>query len=286
MRRARKLITPRRLTAAGVAAAATALSVAVPAAAAAPSPVKARLGAYRAQARFAVSYAGAGTFATTYHGAPPNPGGSPDNNTARDTGTQKWRLHFRDRLAVGSCASAHEPLGGCRSQLALTGASGATRVTGHVDHTHLDGLYPALNVSERCAIAYATPAHANLAASVHFAFVRGRDAIAVTAMNPVADALLGLPPQCPGQGDSIDGLLDNYSTPGFSFAAGFGPDRWFTSASLLVPLRLLHRARLVTLRIGDTRAGAPPQDCAVAAAAYERCTTGGSWSGVLTLRAR
>jgi hypothetical protein len=195
-------------------------------------------------------------------------------------------LHFGELLAVASCASTGKPLGGCRDRLALTGASGATRVTGHVDHTHIDGLFPADNVSERCAIAYATPARAkNLAASLHFAFVRRRNAISVTALNPVAAALVGLGSQCPGQGDSIDGLLDNYFTPGFSFAAGFGPDRWFTSASVLVPLGLLHRARLVSLRLGATPAGTPPPHCDVPAR-NEQCATGGSWSGVLTLRAR
>jgi hypothetical protein len=281
--RAARNITPRFLTAVAAAAAA-ALSGA--AAAPAATPVKARLGAYRALARFAVSYAGSGTFATTYHATPPNPGGSPDTNTAGDDSTQKWSLRFSELLTVAPCASADRPLGGCRRQLTLSGASGSTRVTGRVNHTHVDGLYPALTMSKRCVIAYATPARANLSASLRFAFVRRRNAISVTALNPMEDALVNLPSQCPGQGDSIDGLLDNYFTPGFSFAAGFGPDRWFTSASVLVPLRLLHRARMVTLRLGDTPAGTPPQHCEVRAPTYEQCTTGGAWSGVLTLRAR
>ncbi len=102
----------------------------------------------------------------------------------------------------------------------------------------------------------------------------------------MADALTQLPQQCPSTPDGIDGLNDNYFMPGFSFATGFGPERWFTSRMVTVPVKRLQRSRKVTLPVGLIRVNAPPSNCAVPEPAYERCSTGGGWSGTLTLTRR
>lgn len=109
--------------------------------------------------------------------------------------------------------------------------------------------------------------------------------LALTALNPVTEVIARLPGQCPGQGDSIDGLSDNYFSPGFSLSPHYGPDRWFTSRTVVLSLRMLHRARTITVRLTNTRVNSPPSDCRVLFPAYERCTTTASWSGTLRLQA-
>jgi hypothetical protein len=155
--------------------------------------------------------------------------------------------------------------------------------TGKVSHVHIDGLYPADNRSEKCRMSVSTSPGQTLNASVDVRYEARARALAITALDPVANALEILPGECPGQGDSIDGLNDNYFTPGFSFASGYGPDRWFTSATVSIPLARLHRSQRISISFGDTTTGAPPRNCAVQHPSYEQCATGGSWSGTLVL---
>jgi hypothetical protein len=234
---------------------------------------------YRPVARLRVTYSGSGTYGTVYHSEPPNPGGNHDTDDAHDSSSQSWRLTFSRRLVVRPCAGTNR----CPAIADLTGARGATFATGRIDHTHIDGLYPDLNASVNCRVSSATPRGAPLQATLQVQTVPHSRAVAVTALTPVSEALLMLPTECPGQGDSLDGLANNYFTPGFSFAAGYGPERWFTSRTVEVPARVLHRAARVTIRFGATAAGRPPRGCAVPEPSYERCTTGGSWGGTVTL---
>jgi hypothetical protein len=124
-----------------------------------------------------------------------------------------------------------------------------------------------------------------LDAAIELGYVRRSRSLAVTALNPVDDALVLLPSECPGQGDAVDGLADNYFTPGFSFASAWGPDRWFSSATIDIPLSALHRAARIAIRLGDTRANTPPRDCSVPYPSWQRCRAGGAWTGTLTLTA-
>jgi hypothetical protein len=109
--------------------------------------------------------------------------------------------------------------------------------------------------------------------------------VVLRALNPIGDTLVLLPQECPAQGDALDGLADNYFEPGFSFASQSGPDRWFTSERVEVPLALLHRARAISIRLEDTRAGSPARDCAAPDPSWQQCRTGGAWSATLTLKA-
>jgi hypothetical protein len=229
--------------------------------------------------RFIVSYIGTGTYHTTYHSNPPNPGGNPDTNDANDSSTQSWSLTFINRLVLPGCRR-----GRCPRIAGLHGATGATAATGHIAHTHIDGLYPAQNGSVSCTVQASTPPAARLDAAVSLRYLPARRSVLVEALIPVGNVLTLLPPQCPGQGDSLDGLADNYFTPGFSFAPGFGPGRWFRSRTVSIPLTVLRRAARISIRLGPARAGTPPSDCAVPHPDYQRCSTGGSWSGTLTLR--
>src|SRR4051812_5487903 len=79
------------------------LSAAAPAAVAAGPGYSTTPGPNRPDARFAVSYAGKGSYATTFHATPPNPGGKPDTNDAHDTSKQTWDLKFRSKLSVPTC---------------------------------------------------------------------------------------------------------------------------------------------------------------------------------------
>jgi hypothetical protein len=257
------------------AAAAAILALAAPAAA---SPFAARTGRYRATARFTVAYAGSGRWVTSYHAEPSDGGGKHDTDTARDSSTQKWSETLSRPLIVRACD--------CGSPAELTGARGTSSAAGRIDHVHLDGLYADLNASERCTVRSATPAGMPLDGEVEFAYEPRSRSMSLTALNPVGDALLLLPPECPGQGDSLDGLADSYFTPGFSFAPGWGPDRWFTSATVSIPLSVLHRASRITIPLADARGGRPPRDCSVPHPSWQRCRTSGSWSGALTLTAR
>jgi hypothetical protein len=169
--------------------------------------------------------------------------------------------------------------------VSLNEGLGASSASGSIDHTHIDGLYRFDNVAERCRVKAVTPADTPLPATVSVRYLPALRSVAVTALIPVSQVLVLLRQACPGQGDSIDGLADNYFMPGFSFAAGWGPERWFAAAPAVIPVSVLDRARKVTIREADTPHGTPPRGCRVDEPAYERCRTGGSWRGTLTLAA-
>ncbi len=228
-------------------------------------------------AEFTISYSGSGTYGTRYHSEPPNQGGMHDTDSADDSERQRWSLRFISPLRV-RCAAR------CTQPTVLTGARGATSITAQISHVHVDGLYSQLNASVQCSISSSTPPGAILDASLRIQV--GARSISITALDPLGDALLLLPAACPGQGDSIDGLLDNYLGPGFSFAQGYGPDRWFTSATVTVPRRRLQIGATIRIPLSQSRDGTPPHDCAVPQPSIQQCVTGGAWSGVLTLRYR
>ena len=258
------------MTRLALAALAAALLSSSPAAAAAP-PYAFQGAPHRADPHFTVSYSGTGTWRTDFHATPPNPGGDPDTNDAHDSSAQSWALAFDGGAALGPAQD-------------LEGARGRTLVIGHVDHTHDDGLYPELDRVVRCTLKGGTPAGAGVPARLAIRPRRGGRQLAFTASSPLGTVLTEMPQACPDQGDSIDRILDNYFTPGFSFASSYGPDRWLTSRTVVVPARVLHRAAKVVLALRPAAAARPPLGCAVASPAYEACATHGSWSGVLTLR--
>lgn len=234
---------------------------------------------YRAAVRFAVTYSGFGAWHTVYHSTPANPGGASDTNDARDSSTQRWSLSFGRLPAVGPC----DRPSACDRSIVLSSATGPTNATGTIYHRHLDGLYSADDVAVACTVAAQTSSRGRVAATIEVRELSG--GLELGAFVPVAKALLLLPSECPGQGDPVDGLANNYFTPGFSFAAGYGVARWFTSQRVEIPARALHRAARIRIRLSGTARGTPPSDCGVHRA-DERCTTGGSWLGVLTLSLR
>jgi hypothetical protein len=150
----------------------------------------------------------------------------------------------------------------------------------------VDGLYRQLDSQAHCDLAADPAADRALRARIDVRYIARRRAFAVTAENPVTTALDLLPGQCQSQGDSLDLLLDNYFGPAFSFAKAWGPDRWFRSRAVTIPAGLLHRSASVSIPLALTRAGTPPSGCAVVHPEYERCSTGGSWAGLLTLTRR
>ena len=243
-------------------------------------------GPERTLARFVVSYAGHGSYRTVYHATPPNKGGAHDTNDATDSSSQRWVLRFGGVLTIPSCqpqaGAASDP---CQSMQGLSGAGGVSRLTAGVKHVHRDGLFKSLNAGIKCQIARRERIPIAPAPTLRIGYMSANQTLSVTASDPLSVPIERFPSSCPSQGDSLDGLLDNYFTPGFSFAPGYGPDRWFTATSVAIPLAVLHRAARVTIRLHAAPAGIPPRDCAVAHPSYERCRTGGSWSGVLTLRA-
>lgn len=262
-----------RLARRSAALAAVALAVLPVAAAATARPYAVKRAPYLAHPRFALSYEGTGTWHTRFHATPPNPGGGPDTNDARDASEYSWKLAYRGTLALAGHATP-----------GLDAARGRTLVVGHVDHTHVDGLYRELDRAVACTVKGATGPARLVAAPLAVRYAAAPSRYALTARNPLATVLTEMPTACPDQGDSIDRILDNYFTPGFSFGTGGGADRWLTSAAVAVPARVLHRAASIRIALGDTPAGRPPPDCAVPNPAYEACATGGSWRGVLTLR--
>ena len=235
-------------------------------------------GSYTPQPRFVVTYDGSGSWRTVYHSEPPNPSGAHDANDARDSSAEHWSLRFARDLAIGRC-------GACTNLASLNEALGATSASGSIDHTHIDGLFSFDNVSERCRVKARTPADTPLPATVSVRYLPVLRSVALTALIPVSKVFVLLAQACPGQGDSIDGLADNYFMPGFSFAAGWGPERWFAAAPVLIPVSELDRAARITIREADTAQGTPPRGCGVGEPSYERCRTGGSWRGTLTLSA-
>jgi hypothetical protein len=242
-----------------------------------------QLGGYRDVAHFQVTYSGSGKWATTYHSEPPTRGGPPDTNDASDSSAQRWGVTFARVLSIPRCGRPREGVADpCTRLPSLKGAKGTARATGRVAHIHRDGLFPNQNASVRCRIRAVAPVGMRLTAEIRLRYAPRSRSFAVTALTPIADALTLLPVQCPGQGDSIDGLFDNYFLPGFSFSSGFGPERWFTAPTIVIPTSVLHRATHITVPLGNARAGTPPANCAVKSPEFERCATGGSWTGVLT----
>jgi hypothetical protein len=232
--------------------------------------------------RFAVTYTGSGSWHTVYHATPPNEGGAPDTNDAHDSSTQRWALRFTRALQIPDCSAPSNP---CRHVGGLVAARGRTSVSGTIDHTHKDGLFADDDMAESCRTGASTPKALALHAAITVGYRPAGRRITLRALTPLTDVYDRFNGTC-RHSDSLDGLSDNYFTPGFSFADGFGPERWFTSHTITMSATRLRRAQRVRVRLGDTRAGTPPADCAVAHPDYERCTTGGSWSGVLTLSRR
>jgi hypothetical protein len=257
---------------------------AAPVAAAAPYTTLA--GPERPEARFVVTYEGSGSYKTVFHGEPPNDGGDDDTNDARDTSTQAWKLRFRRGIVFPTCGEMLDGSDRCSALTGLSGAKGATAMRGVVDHRHVDGLDRRFDRTVKCKLRKATSARGNVQASIGVSYLPESDSFAITAYNPVATAIDLFPAQCPRQGDSIDRILDFYAMPGFSFADSYGPDRWFTSAEVVIPAAVFHRSAKIKIPLADTSAGRPPKRCAVRDPSFERCRTGGSWSGVVTLTAR
>jgi hypothetical protein len=277
-----------RLAGAGAVLSALALALAPALGSAAVRPPRAYTttpAGYAASPQFVVTYRGSGAWRTTYRSRPPNQGGKPDKNSAQDSSSQAWRLRFRRRVAIPSC----QPLGSpdpCRGLPGLIGATGPTAAAGRIRHVHVDGLFRSLNASAKCRVRARTRPGGGVGASIDLRYEPDSQTVGVTALNPVASVLTLLPSTCPGMGDSIDGLFDNYFAPGFSFASEYGADRWFTSRTVAIPVAVFHRSATITVRLTRTRAGTPPRHCAVRNRRFEHCTTGGSWRGVLTFQRR
>jgi hypothetical protein len=227
--------------------------------------------------RVFATYSGSGDSRTLYRSHPPNQGGSPDHDYAKDSETQRWSLRFTDPFAAGGCADA---------PCLLTASTGTTAITASIDHVHRDGLYRKLDRAVKCHLSDRTAGGESPGATLQYRWIDGRRRLAVTALDPVATALFTLPTACPSQGgDSVDGLADNYLGPGYSLAAGWGADRWFTSRTVVVAVRALQRAGRVRIALGLTQAGTSPANCATTYP-WQQCVTGGAWSGVLTLDPR
>jgi hypothetical protein len=240
-------------------------------------------GPSRDDARFVLTYRGTGAFRTTYHSTPPNPGGKADTNDAHDSSTQKWKLRFSRAVAIPPCQPGADPsTDPCTAIAGVDGATGPTTVTGRVRHTHKDGLYRQLDMKESCRFGKSTAARRQVTASVSMTYDPASQTIGVTARNPVATALSLAPGGC-RHGDSLDGLADFYAPPGFSFDTAYDADRWFTSQTVAIPVAAFHRSASIAIPLADTATGTPPRHCAVQNPSFERCTTGGSWTGVLTL---
>ena len=245
-------------------------------------------GPARENARFVVSYKGAGNYKTRFHATPPNPGGKPDTNDAWDSSKQSWSIKFQKAVTFPTCGPPAAGFGEdpCASLTGLTGAKGATSLSGHVNHRHIDGLYRVLNRKVKCDMRKRPSKKRVLDASIQLRYIPETHSIGVSASDPIATAVSLFPAQCPKQGDSIDRVLDFYAMPGFSFADGYGPDRWFASKEVVIPAGVFHRSSKIKIPLRQTAAGTPPKHCALRDPSFERCTTGGSWHGVLTLTAK
>jgi hypothetical protein len=243
-------------------------------------------GPYRAVASFVVTYSGSGSNHTVYHSEPPNRGGNPDTNDAKDSGTQKWSETFSSLLVVRRCGKPKHGKDRCAAIRPLFGARGKTTVSGRAKHRHLDGLFPDQNRSISCSLRVSTGRKAYLHVILFLRYQPRAGSVALVMLDPVEDALNILPGQCPSQGDSIDGLSDNYFTPGFSFDSRYGPSRWFKSRVVVIPVGVLHRTKRMKIKLSNTSFGTPPKHCAVQNPSYERCITGGSWRGTLTFTRR
>ena len=258
-------------------------ALAMPAAvAAASTDYEATPGTAVAVPSFSVKYTGASHTATTYRATPPNEGGHSDLNKASDRSRADWAITFPAGLSLPVCSATDDP---CAAVTGVTGAAGKTSVWGDVNHTHRDGLYDQLDSASRCRLKARAVPKTGLDARIDVMHDATAGAWVVTARNPVGSALLRLPSGCREPVDGIDRILANYFMPGFSFLPEFGPDRWFTSASVVVPDAIWRSSARIRLRLGLTAAGRPPKNCG-ARFKYERCRTSGDWSGVLTFTAR
>jgi hypothetical protein len=207
-----------------------------------------------------------------------------DTNDAADSSTQRWSLAYLARLTVPVCGrSGHRGQDRCPRLVGPLLARGPVSVVGIVNHTHVDGLYAFDDATARCQLEEALPPATTAMVPLHVSYDRRRQTIGITPSDPVAQAFSLMPMACPGYVDGIDGLLDNYFTPGFSFSPAYGQARWFTPAPVRIPVATLHRAARITAPVGPTARGAPPGTCEVRVPAVEQCQTGGSWRGVLTL---
>lgn len=272
----------RRSRLAGIALLAAAATLAGGSTRAAPRPPYTVVPApYTATPRFVVSYTGAGTYRTVYHATPSNPGGKPDTNDARDSSAQSWHVTFGRTLALPGCGPADtgDPCDAIRS---LNGARGVARVTAKIHHVHVDGLYRQLDAKDICTLRAATSGR--VATTLSLRYDASAQTIAVAAGNPLTDVLLRLPGFCPARPDGIDRIASNYATPGFSFDSAYDSDRWFRPRTIRIPADVFHHAALIRIPLAVTPTGKPPRNCAVRQPAIERCTTGGSWHGVLSFR--
>src|SRR4051812_26548127 len=267
-----------------VAAAATLAALAAPAAATAKSAYTATPGPVQDVASFSARYSGEGTYSTTFRSHPPNPGGADDYNTANDRSTQSWAIRLHGRIQIPTCNGAGPDFDPCEQVKGLDGARGATAMTGWVRHKHVDGLYRQLDVTVRCRLRLRTARSDEVSAALAVRYIPASRTIGITALDPVQTVTTNFPQQCPQQTDPIDRILNFYAMPGFSFAGGYGPDRWFSSREVRIPAAVLRRSSKVRIPLRTTAAGRSPADCAVASPSHEKCHTGGTWNGVLTLR--
>jgi hypothetical protein len=235
---------------------------------------------YAPDPRFVVTYTGSGSYRTVFHATPPNPGGKPDTNDAHDSSTQSWRLTFGRRLAVPEC-SANDAADPCSGIASLNGARGVTKATARIRHNHVDGLYRQLDARDNCNLHASTSAR--VAASINVRYDAATQTIGVGAANPVALVLVLLRGYCPQRPDGIDRINANYAIPGFSFDPAYDSDRWFRSRTIRIPAEVFHHTAVIRIPLARTPTGTPPRNCAVRNPKIERCTTGGSWHGVLTL---
>jgi hypothetical protein len=272
-----------------IAPAALALLIAIGASssATAKAPYTATHGPSRADARFVVGYSGSGTYSTRFHATPPNPGGKPDTNDARDSSKQSWAVKFRRAVVIPTCAApgtfGDDP---CADLKGTAGASGPTEVIGKVNHKHVDGLYRELDRTVKCTLRKRPSPKRKLEVALDLRYIPESKSIGVSVGDPLFTTFSFFPGACPKQGDSIDRILDFYAIPGFSFAEGYGPDRWFESREVVIPEAEFHRSTKIRIPLHATAAGTPRKHCAVPNPSYERCKTGGSWNGVLTFKAK
>jgi hypothetical protein len=278
----------RRVAATALPIALTALVLtALPADARAKPAYSATPGAQVADASFVASYKGAGKWHTVFHGEPHNPNGPDDTNDAKDSSAQSWDLRYTRPITIPTCG---QPADGsadpCASLGGPTQAKGVSLMTGRVSHKHVDGPYPELNRKVKCTLRKRIGPKRKVEAAIRVRHLPDSGGIGVTVYDPLETVLSFFSSQCPKQGDSIDRILDFYATPGFSFAPPYGPERWFTSREVVIPEPVWHGSSEIAIPLADTVVGTPPRRCAVPNPEFERCKTGGSWAGVLTLKRR
>jgi hypothetical protein len=153
-----------------------------------------------------------------------------------------------------------------------------------VSHRHVDGLYRQLDRTVKCRLRKSPSPRRRLEVALALRYIPETQSIVVSASDPLSTTLSLFPTQCPKQGDSIDRILDFYAIPGFSFNQSFGPDRWFTSREIVIPSEVFRGSSKISIPLSNTDAGTPPRRCAVENPSFERCKTGGAWSGVLTFK--